>query len=120
MPTESLPRARSSPALRVHVPGNFTVRGRPAVTDGLDGELARLHDQGTGGMAPLAAPLPASPGHTVGIRAGLHWVRCEPGLTSEPTEWPIPRLTVRGRPESITLDLQELARPSWAASQHPK
>ena len=28
----------------------------PAVTDGLDGELARLQDQGTGGMAPLATP----------------------------------------------------------------
>ena len=38
------------------MPGSCTVRGCPAVTDGLDGELARLQDQGTGGMAPLAKP----------------------------------------------------------------
>jgi hypothetical protein len=63
-PTESLPRARSSPGSRVHVPGTFTVRGCPTVTDGLDGELARLQDRGTGGMAPFATP-PANPGYTV-------------------------------------------------------
>jgi len=38
------------------VPGTFTVRGCPAAADGLDGELARLQDQGAGGMAPLATP----------------------------------------------------------------
>jgi hypothetical protein len=36
--------------------GTFTVPGCPAATDGLDGELARLQDRGTGGMAPLATP----------------------------------------------------------------
>jgi hypothetical protein len=56
VPLESLPRARSSPFSRVRVPGSLTVRGCPAATDGLDGELARLQDQGTGGMAPLAMP----------------------------------------------------------------
>jgi hypothetical protein len=50
---DSLSRARSSPSSRVHVPGSSTVRGCPTVTDGLDGELARLQDQGTGGMALL-------------------------------------------------------------------
>ena len=44
VPPDSLPWAPSSPASRVHVPGTFTVRGCPAVTDGLDGELARLQD----------------------------------------------------------------------------
>jgi hypothetical protein len=38
------------------VPGTLTVRGCPAAKDGLDGELARLQDQGTGGMAPLSTP----------------------------------------------------------------
>jgi hypothetical protein len=52
VPLESLARARSSPSSRVHVPGPFTVRGCPAVTGGLDGELARLQDRGTGGMDP--------------------------------------------------------------------
>jgi hypothetical protein len=56
VPSESLPRGRSSPASCVHLPGSSTVCGWPAVTDGLDGELARLQDQGTGGMAPLATP----------------------------------------------------------------
>ena len=51
----SLSRARSSPYSRVRALGSCTVRGCPAVTGGLDGELARLQDQSTGGMAPLAA-----------------------------------------------------------------
>jgi hypothetical protein len=53
VPPDFLPRARSSPSSRVHVPGTFTIRGCPPVTDGLDGELARLQDRGTGGMALL-------------------------------------------------------------------
>lgn len=53
---DSLPRAPSRPSSRVHVPGSSTVRGCPAGTDGLDGELARLQDRGTGGMAPFATP----------------------------------------------------------------
>ena len=36
------------------MPCTLTDRGCPTVTDGLDGELARLQDRGTGGMAPLA------------------------------------------------------------------
>jgi hypothetical protein len=51
--------AVSGPASRVHVPDTLTVRGCPAAKDGLDGELARLQDQGTGGMAPLAMPCTA-------------------------------------------------------------
>jgi hypothetical protein len=43
----------------------------PAVTDGLDGELARLQDRGTGGMAPLATP--RQPRIRCGARAGRHW-----------------------------------------------
>src|SRR5206468_6678621 len=43
-------------ASRVHVPGTSAVHGFPAVTDELDGELARLQDRSTGGMAPLAMP----------------------------------------------------------------
>jgi hypothetical protein len=64
IPLESSPGARSSPASRIPVPGTLTVRGCPAATDGLDNELARLQDRGTGGMAPLAIP-PVSAGSTV-------------------------------------------------------
>ena len=50
-------QGRGQARLRVYVcQAASTVRGCPAVTDGLDGELARLQDQGTGGMAPLATP----------------------------------------------------------------
>jgi len=56
----------------VHVPGTFTVCGCPIVTDGLDDELARLQDQGTGGMAPLAAPS-ASPAPTARHSSGRDW-----------------------------------------------
>jgi hypothetical protein len=50
---ESLSRARSSPASCVHVPSSSTGCRCPAVIGGLDGELARLKDQGTGGVALL-------------------------------------------------------------------
>jgi hypothetical protein len=47
-------QGRGQVRLRVYVcQAASTFRGCPAVTDGLDGELARLQDQGTGGMAPL-------------------------------------------------------------------
>ncbi len=50
-------QGRGQARLRVYMcQAASTVRGCPAVTDGLDGELARLQDQGTGGMAPLATP----------------------------------------------------------------
>jgi hypothetical protein len=52
---ESFSRAWSSPASCVRVPDTFTVRGCPAITDGLDGELARLQDQGTGEIPPCNA-----------------------------------------------------------------
>jgi len=72
VPPDSLSRARSRPSSRVRVPRSSTVRGCPAVTDGLDGELARLQDQGTGGMAPLATPRtstgPAAPHPSSGQR----------------------------------------------------
>jgi hypothetical protein len=42
---------RSSPALRVHVPVTLTVRGCPAITDGLDAELARLQDRAPEGWS---------------------------------------------------------------------
>ncbi len=48
----------------VRSPGTFSVRGCPTVTDGLDGDLARLQDRGTGGMAPIAMS-PASAGFIV-------------------------------------------------------
>lgn len=51
MPTEFLPRARSSSDSHVPVPGGFTVRGWSAGTDGLDGEPAKFQDPGAGGMA---------------------------------------------------------------------
>jgi hypothetical protein len=38
--------------------------------DGCYGELARLQDHGTGGMAPLATPC-ASAVHTAHVRAGV-------------------------------------------------
>ena len=40
-------------------PATLTVCGCPAATDGLDGELARLQDRGTGGMALLQRRAPA-------------------------------------------------------------
>ena len=49
--------------------GTFTVRGCPTVTAGLDGELARLQDQGTGGMAPLATPHKRQTSGTAFMRA---------------------------------------------------
>jgi hypothetical protein len=54
VPSDSLSRARSSPSWCVRVTGNSTVRGCPAITGRLDGEPARLQDQGTEGMAPVA------------------------------------------------------------------
>ena len=78
VPPESLSRARSSLSSRVHVPGSSTVRGCPAVTDGLDGELARLQDRGTGGMASLATPR-ASAGLRRCVRLAALRVGREPG-----------------------------------------
>src|SRR6266567_2594568 len=81
---ESLPRARSSPSSRVHVPGTLPVRRCPGATDGLDGQRARLQDRGTGGMAPLAVPR-ASAGL---VGAVCVWrapgVRREPGAAVAP------------------------------------
>lgn len=76
---ESLPRARSSPASRVHVPGSFTARSCPTVTGGLDGELARLQDQGTGGMALLQRRPPALDPAVPRLSRRSPRVRYEPG-----------------------------------------
>jgi hypothetical protein len=57
------------------VPSSFTVRGCPTVTDGLDGELARLQDRATGGITPLAIP------HAIARPAALRPVFSEDGQT---------------------------------------
>jgi hypothetical protein len=68
---QAKPRLTPTRSFRdVHVPGTFTVGGHPSVTAGLDGELARLQDQGIGGMAPLATSC-ASAGHTAPRLCGL-------------------------------------------------
>ena len=71
---DSLSRAPSSPSSRVHVPGTFTVRGCPGVTDGLDGELARLQDRGYRGMAPSCK---VTRQHWI---YGVEWVRAITGF----------------------------------------
>lgn len=63
MPPDSLLRA-VKPSWHVHVPSTVTVCGCPVVAGGLDGELARLQDQGTEDMAPLAVS-PARAGSLV-------------------------------------------------------
>ncbi len=78
VPPDSLSRAGSSESSRVHVPGSSTVRGCPAVTGGLDRELARLQDRGTGGLAPLATPRQRWTLRCC-VRLGRHRVRCDPG-----------------------------------------
>ena len=56
--TPLLAKGVVKPASRVRMPGTLTVRDSPALTAWLDCELARLQDQGTGGMAPRATLRP--------------------------------------------------------------
>jgi hypothetical protein len=71
-------QGRRQARLRVSVcQAASTVRGCPAVTDGLDGELEWLQDRGTGGMAPLATP------HTTAGLAALRPSRTSLGIRCE-------------------------------------
>ena len=61
--------------------GRVTIPGHLREYGGLDRELVRLQDRGTGGMAPLAKS-PAVTGSMASSGAGYHWVRAT---------WPSPR-----------------------------